>query len=81
MSHFGESSATMAAALRQARRARKISIADLAAQAGVSPRLISDFELGKRPHVSLATAMRLLELVGLRVWVDAEVANERSLTT
>jgi transcriptional regulator with XRE-family HTH domain len=74
MSRDGEFATVLAAALRRARRARKVSIADLAAQAGVSPRLISEFELGKRPHVSLATAMRLLDLVGLRVRVDAASA-------
>jgi len=54
---------TLAAALREARRERRVSIAALAAQAGVSPRLISEFEQGKRPHVSLDTALRLLELM------------------
>jgi transcriptional regulator with XRE-family HTH domain len=49
--------------LREARLARGLSIVALASQAGVSPRLVSDFELGKRPNVSLETALRLLELV------------------
>ena len=42
-----------------------MSIAGLAAEAGVSPRLISEFEQGKRPNVSLETALRLLALVGV----------------
>jgi transcriptional regulator with XRE-family HTH domain len=42
-----------------------MSIAELAASAGVSPRLISEFEQGKRPNVSLETALRLLTLVGV----------------
>ncbi|WP_373068872.1 helix-turn-helix domain-containing protein [Gemmatimonas sp.] len=61
--------ATLAAALRNARRAKRVSIAALAAQAGVSPRLISEFEQGKRPHVSLETASRLLHLMHVVVTV------------
>jgi transcriptional regulator with XRE-family HTH domain len=56
---------TIASALREARRSRRMSIAELAASAGVSPRLISEFEQGKRPNVSLETALRLLTLVGV----------------
>ena len=55
----------LASTLRQARRRRGVSIAALAAKAGVSPRLISEFEQGKRPNVSLETALRLLSLVGV----------------
>jgi transcriptional regulator with XRE-family HTH domain len=43
--------------------------------AGVSPRLISEVERGRRAHVSYETAMRLLELVGVRVTFDAQRAN------
>ena len=57
----------LASTLRQARRRRGFSIATLAAEAGVSPRLISEFEQGKRPHVSLDTALRLLSLVGISI--------------
>lgn len=39
-------------------------MAGLAAEVGVSPRLVSEFERGKRPQVSLATATRLLQQVG-----------------
>ena len=55
----------LATELRNARRQRGLSIATLAASAGVSPRLISEFEQGKRPNVSLETALRLLTLVGV----------------
>jgi len=55
----------MASTLRDARRRRGLSIAALAAEAVVSPRLISEFEQGKRPNVSLDTALRLLSLVGV----------------
>ena len=57
----------LSSTLRQARRRRGFSIASLAAEAGVSPRLISEFEQGKRPHVSLDTALRLLSLVGISI--------------
>lgn len=53
----------LADALRAGRHAEGLSIAELAEQAGVSPRLVSEFENGKRPNVSLETALRLLALV------------------
>jgi transcriptional regulator with XRE-family HTH domain len=58
-----------AAALRDARRARALSITQLAELASVSPRLISEMERGQRPHVSLETALRLMALVGAEVQV------------
>ncbi len=60
----------VALALREARLAHGFSIATLASMAGVSPRLVSDFELGKRPNVSLETALRLLELVDSSVFAQ-----------
>lgn len=56
-------------ALRAARRSRRVSIVTLAAEAAVSPRLISEFEQGKRPNVSLETVLRLLALVGVSIRV------------
>lgn len=67
--------AALSAALREARRARRVSIAALSLEAGVSPRLISEFEQGKRPHVSLATALRLLHLTGVPVQVAGAPAE------
>ena len=58
---------TIPSALRKARRTRRVSIAELAVRAAVSPRLISEFEQGKRPNVSLETALRLLSLVGVSI--------------
>ena len=55
----------LATELRNARRQRGLSIATLAVDASVSPRLISEFEQGKRPNVSLETALRLLTMVGV----------------
>jgi transcriptional regulator with XRE-family HTH domain len=65
---------TVASALRKARRGRGMSIAELAATAGVSPRLVSEFEQGTRPNVSLATALRLLSLVGVSIRLHDAVA-------
>lgn len=63
---------SVSAALRTARRARGLSIAQLAARAEVSPRLVSEFERGLRPHVSLDTAIRLLRMVGVSLTVDGD---------
>ena len=70
----------LATALRAARKARGLTIAALAEQGGVSPRLVSEFELGRRTHVSLETALRLLQLVGVAVTV-AESASTASEDT
>ncbi len=71
-------SSIIGAALRTARKARGLSIAELAEQAEVSPRLISEVERGARPHVSLATMIRLLTLVGAELCVSlgAELDEE-----
>ena len=58
----------LAVLLRTHRKARGMTVVSLAAAVGVSPRLVSEFERGKRPHVSLETAMRLLERVGAPVF-------------
>jgi transcriptional regulator with XRE-family HTH domain len=69
----------LATALRTARTTRGLSISALAAQGGVSPRLVSEFERGKRPHISLDTALRLLHLVRVPLSIAAsptEVSEE-----
>ena len=64
--------ANLAAALRTARTERRLSIAQLAMLANVSPRLISELERGMRAHVSFETAMRLLRLVDVSVEFDRQ---------
>jgi transcriptional regulator with XRE-family HTH domain len=64
----------LAQALRTARKRRGLSIAQLAALAEVSPRLISELERGMRAHVSFDTATRLLHLVGVSVTFEPLVA-------
>lgn len=73
-----ESLQTLARALRAARKARKVSIAMLAAEGDVSPRLISEFEQGKRPHVSLDTILRLLALMHVPVTVAGTQLGDAS---
>ncbi len=51
--------------LRTARTARGVSRASLAAQAGVSVRLVAELERGERPNVSLETALQLLRALGM----------------
>lgn len=60
--------------LRAARKERALSIAQLAAMAEVSPRLISELERGMRAHVSFETAMRLLHLVDVAVTFEPRPA-------
>ena len=55
----------LADALRAGRHSAGFTVAELADRGGVSPRLVSEFERGIRPHVSLDTAVRLLQLVGV----------------
>lgn len=57
--------------LRNAREASGESRAALAAQCGVSVRLVAEVERGERPHVSFATALRLMSAVGITVAFEA----------
>lgn len=59
----GEIVRLIAAQLRHHRQARGMTVTALAEAVGVSPRLVSEVERGKRPHVSLDTAVRLLQQV------------------
>lgn len=44
--------------------------------AEVSPRLVSEVERNGRPHVSLATVLRLLALVGVAVTLHPEAGDD-----
>lgn len=72
---------SIATALRDARKAKKLSISALAAQSGVSPRLIGEFERGKRPNVSLDTALRLLAILNVRVALQNTSSARRDTAT
>ncbi len=56
-------------------------IAKLARAGGVSPRLVSEFEHGNRPHVSLDTALRLMRLVHVPVNLEGLPSAARRTTT
>jgi transcriptional regulator with XRE-family HTH domain len=58
-------SAAIGLELRTARKARGVSRASLASQAGVSVRLVAELERGERPNVSLETALQLLRALGM----------------
>jgi transcriptional regulator with XRE-family HTH domain len=53
--------------LRSARTHRGISRAELAERGGVSIRLVAELEQGKRPNVSLESALKLLRAAGVSV--------------
>ena len=74
--------ATLGTAIRTARKAQRISRADLAQSAGVSLRLVSELERGERPNVSLASALQILHLlgIGLRVTDEAEKKDAAALS-
>jgi transcriptional regulator with XRE-family HTH domain len=55
------------ALLRSARTHRRLSRAELAERGGVSVRLVAELEQGKRPNVSLESALKLLRAAGVSV--------------
>jgi transcriptional regulator with XRE-family HTH domain len=55
------------ALLRSARTHRSLSRAELAERGGVSVRLVAELEQGKRPNVSLESALKLLRATGVSV--------------
>lgn len=59
------------ALLRSARRHRGLTRADLAREGGVSLRLVAELEQGKRPNVSLESALTLLRAAGVTVLARA----------
>ena len=56
--------------LRAARRQLGLSQAEVARRSGVSVRLAREVERGERPHVSLETALRLMEALGITMRLD-----------
>ncbi len=53
--------------LKTARKELNLSRAELARRGGVSARLVAELERGQRPNVSLESALRLLNIVGVSV--------------
>lgn len=57
--------------LMNARRQLNLSRRELARRGGVSTRLVAELERGQRPNVSLESALKLLNVVGVSVVVRA----------
>ena len=64
-------SARIGVLLKDARRYLSLSRADLAQRGGVSVRLVAELERGQRPNVSLESALKLLNVVGVSVIAKA----------
>jgi transcriptional regulator with XRE-family HTH domain len=64
-------SARLGVLLKDARRHLSLSRADLAQRGGVSVRLVAELERGQRPNVSLESALKLLNVVGVSVIAKA----------
>jgi transcriptional regulator with XRE-family HTH domain len=57
--------------LRSARKQLSLSREQLASRAQVSPRLVAELERSQRPNVSLESALRLLNIVGVSLIAKA----------
>jgi transcriptional regulator with XRE-family HTH domain len=57
--------------LKSARQQLNVSREELARRGGVSPRLVAELERGQRPNVSLESALKLLNAVGVSVVATA----------
>lgn len=53
--------------LKEVRNQQNLSREQLALRAGVSLRLVAEFERGERPNVSLESALQLLSLAGVSI--------------
>ena len=70
--------------LKNARQQLGLSRAEIAQRAGVSVRLVAELERGQRPNVSLESALKLLNVVGVSVVAtapDGAAAEIRSSST
>ena len=64
-------SARIGVLLKDARRHLSLSRADLAQRGEVSVRLVAELERGQRPNVSLESALKLLNVVGVSIIAQA----------
>jgi transcriptional regulator with XRE-family HTH domain len=64
-------SARIGVLLKEARAYLNLSRADVARRGGVSVRLVAELERGQRPNVSLESALKLLNVVGVSVIATA----------
>jgi len=62
-------------AIRERRAELGLTISQLAVRSGVSIRLISELERGKRPGVTFSSLLRILTMIGL----DLEIARRSGM--
>ncbi len=62
-------------AIRERRAELGLTISQLAVRSGVSIRLISELERGKRPGVTFSSLLRILTMLGL----DLEIARRSGM--
>lgn len=62
-------------AIRRARRAKRLRLADVALAAGTGVRFISELERGKAT-AQLGKTLRVIEVVGMQAWVDGEGVDD-----
>lgn len=58
------------AAIREARRARKLRQSELAKMAGVGIRAVNEVENDRRPHISATSLLRLASAAGVRLVIE-----------
>ena len=61
--------AALGASVRAARRARKLTQAELAAAAKTGVRVVNELENNRRPHLSITAALAIAHAVGLEITV------------
>lgn len=64
-------------AIRSARRAKRLRLSDVALAAGTGARFVSELERGKET-AQIGKTLRVLEVVGIRAWVEDEGVDERA---
>jgi DNA-binding XRE family transcriptional regulator len=66
---YVSSPAALGTAVRAARRARKLTQAQLAAAARTGLRVVNELENNRRPHLSITAALAIAHAVGLEITV------------
>lgn len=73
-----QTSGEFGAIVRRERRARSLTQVHAAALAGVSVRLWNETELGKRPQLGFETALRMIQTLGLDIYVWSRAKRQAS---
>jgi HTH-type transcriptional regulator / antitoxin HipB len=64
-------------AIRAARRSQRLTLEQVAFAAGTGVRFVSELERGKA-SAELGKTLRVMEVIGMRTWIDAEGRHERA---